>query len=148
MTNLLSNAFIATLKRFISRQVKCFHTFSDNMKNFVGSYAELKKLKELVDKTDEKLAIFLANEQINWNFIPPKACNHEGLWEADVKSVKYHLKWVVENLKVTYKEFWTIIVLIEAIFNSRPLHPLSSDLDDFDVLTLAHFLIGRPILRV
>ena len=148
VTNLSSDAFIATLKRFISRRGKCSHIFSDNAKNFVGSYAELRKLKELVNKPDEKLTTFLANEQINWSFIPPRAPNHGGLWEAGVKSVKYHLKRVVGNLKLTYEEFWTIIVQIEAILNSRPLHPMSSDLDDFDVLTPAHFLIGRPLTSI
>ena len=100
---------------------------------------------ELVNKSDKKLATFLANGQINWSFIFPRAPNHRGLWEADVKSVKNHLKHVVGNLKLTYEEFWTIIMQIESILNSRMLHSMSSDLDDFDVLTPAHFLIGRLI---
>ncbi|GFU01233.1 uncharacterized protein TNCV_5123881 [Trichonephila clavipes] len=34
------------------------------------------------------------------------------------------------------------------ILNSRPLTPLSSVADNFDVLTPGHFLIGRPITSI
>ncbi|GFV19516.1 integrase catalytic domain-containing protein [Trichonephila clavipes] len=37
---------------------------------------------------------------------------------------------------------------VEEILNSRPLTPLSSDADNFDVLTPGHFLIGRPITSI
>ncbi|GFX65028.1 hypothetical protein TNCV_451661 [Trichonephila clavipes] len=34
------------------------------------------------------------------------------------------------------------------MLNSRPLVPLSSDLDDLNVLTPSHFLIGRSITSI
>ncbi|GFU61550.1 integrase catalytic domain-containing protein [Trichonephila clavipes] len=37
---------------------------------------------------------------------------------------------------------------VEGILNSRQLTPLSSDADNFDVLTPGHFLIGRPITSI
>ncbi|GFX58375.1 integrase catalytic domain-containing protein [Trichonephila clavipes] len=43
------------------------------------------------------------------------------------------------NSKFSYEELLTLITQIEAILNSRPLTPLSSDVDDLEVLTPAHF---------
>lgn len=43
------------------------------------------------------------------------------------------------------KEFQTITPQIEGILNSRFLTPLSIDINDFVILTLDNFLIGRPI---
>lgn len=68
-----------------------------------------------------------------------------GLWEAGVKSCKYHLKRIIGNTSFTYEEFSTLLVQIEAVLNSRPLVPMSSCPNDLDVLTPSHFLIGRKL---
>lgn len=91
------------------------------------------------------MSTFLSSEGITWKFLPPRAPNFGGLWESGVKAFKYHLKRVVGSVKLTLEEFLTVIVQIEGILNSRPLSPLSSDADDFQVLTPGHFLIGKPI---
>ncbi|GFW71062.1 integrase catalytic domain-containing protein [Trichonephila clavipes] len=64
VSDLSSDAFIATLKRFMSRRVKCAKLFSDNTKNFVGANREIKKLREMVSKPDDQLARYLAAEDI------------------------------------------------------------------------------------
>ncbi|GFX72921.1 transposable element Tcb2 transposase [Trichonephila clavipes] len=97
VTDLTSNAFIATLKRFIFRRGKCAKLYSDNATNFVGANIELKKMFNLVCKPDETLASYMASEGIDWKFLPPRAPNFGGLWEAGVKSLKFYLKRVVDD---------------------------------------------------
>ena len=145
VSDMTSAAFIAALKRFISRRGKCAKLFSDNAKNFVGANIELKKLHKLVTQPDVILTNYMLSEGIDWKFLPPRAPNFGGIWEAGVKSIKYYLKRTVGNSKLTYEEFLTVLIQIERMLNSRPLVPLSADIDDLNVLTPSHFLIGRPI---
>ncbi|XP_042910085.2 uncharacterized protein [Parasteatoda tepidariorum] len=145
VSDLTSESLIATLKRFIARRGKCAKLFSDNATNFVGANKELKKCLNLFKNPDEKLANYLSAEGIEWNFIPPRAPNFGGLWEAAIKSFKYHFKRAVGNASLTYEELHTIATQIESILNSRPITPLSADETDLEVLTPAHFLIGRTM---
>ncbi|GFX45664.1 integrase catalytic domain-containing protein [Trichonephila clavipes] len=118
-------------------------------KTFVGANKELKRFLKLIEDSDDNLAGFLFSaEGIEWKFIPPRAPYFSGLWEASVKSIKYHLKRVVSGSNLTYEEFLTVCIHIEGILNSRPLCPLSSNLDDLNALTPAHSLRGRSMTSV
>lgn len=78
---------------------------------------------------------------ITWIFNPPCAPNFGGLWEADVKSVKTHLKKTMGARLLTLEE----MTQIEAILNSRPLCELSSNPKDLQALTHLR-LAGRPLV--
>ncbi|GFW54167.1 integrase catalytic domain-containing protein [Trichonephila clavipes] len=132
----------------ISHRGKCAKLYSDNGKTFVGANKELKRFLKLIEDSDDNLAGFLSAEGIEWKFIPPRAPSFGGLWEASVKSIKYHLRRVVSGSNLTYVEFLTVCIQIEGILNSRPLCPLSSNSDDLNALTPAHFLIGRSMTSV
>lgn len=118
--------------------------YSDNGTNFVKANKELKELHNMFTTATEveKIANMLAGQGISWHFIPPRAPHFGGLWEAAVKSFKYHCKRIIGNALLTFEEFSTISTQIEAILNSRPLIPLSEDPTDLSVLTPGHFLIG------
>ncbi|GFY06738.1 uncharacterized protein TNCV_5083801 [Trichonephila clavipes] len=125
--------------------IKCNKT---QWKQFVAN-----RVNEITSLTDPHswyhcAAKYFVSENIDWKFIPPKSPHFGGLWEAGVKSVKHHLKRAIGNLHFTFEEFETIMIQVEGILNSRPLTPLSSDANNFDVLAPGHLLIGRPITSI
>lgn len=144
-TDMTTEAFIASLRRFIARRGRPIHIYSDNGSTFVGAQRELQILSEFIRANNVKIVEHAATENITWHFIPPYSPNFGGLWEAGVKSVKYHIKRILGNAILTYEEFCTLLSQIEATLNSRPLYPLSSDPNDLEPLTPSHFLIGRAI---
>lgn len=145
VSDLTSQAFLAVLKRFIARRGKPLHFYSDNGTTFVGANSMLQK--QLRSNCDQ-IASELSAEGITWHFMPPRAPNFGGLWEAGVKSVKFHLKRVIGNTSLTYEDLSTVLTQIEGVLNSRPLSPLSSDPQDLTPLTPAHFLMGKPLISL
>lgn len=146
--DLTSQSFIGAYKRFCARRGKCAHLYSDQGRNFIGANKELfEAWKEAKLQFDGQIADSLANDGTQWHFIPAYSPNFGGLWEAGVKSMKYHLKRIL-NSYLTYEEFSTVLCEIEACLNSRPLCPLSQSDENLDPLTPGHFLIGEPPITV
>lgn len=145
VTELTTTAFLAALKRFISRRGKPSNIYSDNGLNFVGANNELRKIYEFLEAEANNISNKLSAQRITWHFIPARSPNFGGLWEAGIRSAKFHIKRVVSNSTLTYEEFYTILTQIESILNSRPLSAISNDPNDLAALTPSHFLIGRSL---
>lgn len=150
VSSLSTEAFIHTLNRFIARRGCPNFIYSDNATNFQGANHLLKEVY-LFFKNQKNLAEInnmLVTREIEWCFIPPLSPHWGGLWEAGVKSAKFHLRRIVGNAMLTFEELTTVLAQIEAILNSRPLCPVSSDPSDLNCLTPAHFLIGEPLTSI
>ncbi|GFX89419.1 integrase catalytic domain-containing protein [Trichonephila clavipes] len=150
VSDLTSEAFIASLKRFCARRgapkhIYCYNgtTFcwcqKKNCKKYLNLHQNLMKMNTF--------AIFISSEYRVAFFSPPVSPHFGGLWEAGVKSIKYHLKRVIGNANLTFEEFSTLLTQVEAILNSRPLVSLDcdNDPDSLNILTPSHFLIGEVI---
>lgn len=85
-----------------------------------------------------------ATRRIRWHFNPPQTPHYGGLWEANIKVFKSHLKKIIGEQILTYEEFLTVITGIESMMNSRPLVRVPNNAF-IDILTPGHFLIGRPL---
>ena len=146
--DLTTASFLGALTRFIGRRGRPTEIWSDNATNFKGADAELRRLMNEANMNWQNVGTSLAADGISWRFIPPSAPHFGGLWEAGVKSMKAHLRRVAGPKRLTYEEFATLLVEIEAVLNSRPLGPLTGSLDDLDALTPAHFLLGRSAASI
>ncbi|XP_071579872.1 uncharacterized protein [Temnothorax nylanderi] len=147
VSDMTTEAFLAALNRFTARRGICSEIFSDNGTNFVGASRELKEVYTFLEKESSEIGRSLANQRIKWSFIPPRAPHFGGIWEAVVKVAKQHLHTVTQGRVLTYEECSTLLSQVEAIMNSRPLTPLSSDPNDFSVLTPFYFLIGDLLIQ-
>ena len=130
-----TEGFVAAFHRFVSRRGRVLDCWTDQGSNFLGFRNQL---LEYAKQASNKLSI-------RWHLSPPLSPHFNGLAEAGVKSFKTHFVRVVGEQKLTIMEMTTLTCRIEAVLNSRPLSPSSSDPNDLQPLTPGHFLTLEPL---
>lgn len=145
VSSLSAEAFIQCLRRFAARRGFPKHLHSDNGTNFIGGRNLLKELERFLKESNESIAKFSSDNGMVWHLSPSYSPHFGGIWEAGVKSSKHHLRRVIGTTSLTFEEFCTVLHQVEAVLNSRPLTPLSSDPSDLTPLTPGHFLVGRQL---
>uniref|UniRef100_A0A8D8XDY8 Integrase catalytic domain-containing protein n=1 Tax=Cacopsylla melanoneura TaxID=428564 RepID=A0A8D8XDY8_9HEMI len=147
LTSLTSECFLACFDRFVARRGLPKSVFSDQGTNFKGAARQLHETYTFLESNSNTIATYLANQSIEWVFNAPANPSAGGLWEAGVKSVKTHLRHILNGRPLQILEFETALCRIEACLNSRPLGiPSTLPEDGIDSLTPGHFLIGGPLL--
>lgn len=146
--DLSTNAFIASFRRFISRRGMVANLHSDCGSNFIGAEKVITRrgadlLKEWSDQIESGLLEF----HTTWHYNPPGSPHFGGIWEAGVKSVKYHLKRILGNSRLCFEEFETVLTQVEACLNSRPICKIRDDPNNI-ALTPGHFLIGSSLVSL
>ena len=109
--SLSSEAFLASLRRFIALRGKSRTICSDNGTNFQGAANELHALYKMLQSTSQMATVqdFLTTEGCEWKFIPPHVPHFGGLWEAAGNSMKYHLRRTLGSQFSTYEELCTLL---------------------------------------
>ena len=81
VSDLTSEAFIACLRRFISRRGKPSLIWSNHGTNFVGAAREIRELVEFLEtqKSQTTISEFCSSQNIQWKFIPEHAPHFGGL---------------------------------------------------------------------
>lgn len=147
VTSLTEDCFLAAFRRMLARRGMVSDMYSDNAGTFRGADRELREFLEN-EPVQKKFEGELSKVGVQWHFAPPKGSHFGGIYEAAIKSMKTLLYRGMTGTTLTLEEFNTLICQIEALLNSRPITPLSSDPTDLDFLTPGHFLIGGPITAV
>ena len=138
---LSADSCILALQRFIARRGRPTTIISDNGTNFVGCNNQL---KALLDEWNSKcVQSYLTTEHIQWKFNPPASPHFGGVWERMVRSSKKAMYTILGSRCLTDELLLTVLCQVEQILNSRPLIPVSSDVEDLEALTPNHFLLGR-----
>ncbi|XP_028031028.1 uncharacterized protein LOC114243658 [Bombyx mandarina] len=142
VSDLSKDAFLMTFRRFVSRRGRPTEVFCDNGRNFVAGSKEINHFFKINSKS---LSDSASEDGIKFVFSPTYAPHFGGIFEAGIKSAKFHIKRVMGNSHLTFEEISTLFAQVEAILNSRPLCPMSPSPDDLLCLTPGSFLIGRAL---
>lgn len=145
VSNLTTERFIWALTRLSSIYGTPIRMFSDNAKNFKGAANELGDVLESWKSSEMKS--HLQMEAIQWKFTIPRAPFRGGIWEAAVKSVKYHMKRILNGQTLTFERYQTILLGAAAVLNSRPLVALTDDPTDLNYITPAHAVRGNRAIQ-
>lgn len=145
VSDMTSERFLWALARMSAIYQMPVKMFSDNAKTFIGAANQLIDIHE----TWKSAAVgeFLSEKGTIWKFIAPRAPSHGGLWEAAVKSAKYHLKRILQGYSLTFERFQTLLSKISAVLNSRPLGILNDDPKGLNYITPAHAIMGQRIIQ-
>lgn len=145
MINSLDTAsFLLALSRFFPRRGRPKRIISDNGRNFVRGEKELQELWKLI----EDPAIKERYPEIEWVFNTPKCPHSGGIFERMIQSFKLALYGIVGKADLNDEQMNTAFCVVEGLLNSRPISYVSSDANDPQPLTPAHFLSISPELDV
>lgn len=125
-----SSSFVNAMRRFVAMRGAVSEFRSDRGTNFVGAASELHM--NIVNVEDSRMKTFLEDKRIVWKFNPPHASHFGGSWERMIGIARRILDAMLTDTKhgkLTHEVLTTFMAEVMAIMNSRPLVPVSSDVE-------------------
>eukprot|EP00731_Ephydatia_muelleri_P023359 Em0015g942a len=142
LTDLSTDSFIRSFRRFVARRGFPNRVISDNGKTFKGAdKANQAMLRHSMVKK------FLSDLNIKWQFNVERALWWGGLFERLIRSMKQCLRRVIGRARLSLDELSTAVVDVEGILNSRPLTYVSTE-ELEEPLTPSHLLVGHRIFNM
>ena len=139
-SDLSTDSFILSLRRFLVRKGHAIIMQSDNGTNFIEAVKEINHM--IKNLKHDKIATYLNKHQIKCQFNPPLSPWMGGCWESLIKTIKRCLYAILKHSIITVETLTTVLCEMEYIVNNRPLLPISDGINDYDVLTPNNFLLG------
>lgn len=136
-----TDSFINALQRFVARRGQPELIRSDNGTNFVGAERELRD--GIRAWNQQKIQDHLLRKGIDWRFNTPTASHMGGSWERQIRTVRKVLSALLKQQTLTDESLCTLMCLVEATINGRPLTVVSDDSRDPEPITPNHLLLLR-----
>ena len=155
VSSLQTDAFIQTLRQFISNRGFPKEIWSNNGTNFTGAEREIRLA--IGQWSQDRLNKCLPKDEIQcslcplfqWKFQPPSTSHMNGVWERMSQSVHKTMKAILGNQHafIGLETLQTVFAEVVTILNSRPLTP-NSDPNYQEPLTPNHLLLQRKTLAL
>lgn len=139
--DMTTQAFIRSLKQFISRRGLPLTIVFDNAKTFKAASDAMAAIIE-----NSEVLQYLSNVKLKWSFNLERAPWWGGVFEKMIQSAKRCLMKTVGGARLTYDELLTAVTEVEQILNSRPLYISSKDREE--PLTPSHLITGFRTLNL
>lgn len=133
LSDMTTDPFINAMQRFIARRGQPKQIQSDNGTNLTGGNRELKHA--IQKRNQQKIDEFLKQKEIEWVFNPPAASHMGGVWERQIRTIRKLLNGLTREQTLDDEGHSTLMCMVEAIVNSRPLTTISDNPSDLEPLT-------------
>ena len=139
ISDLSAEQFLLCLRCFISLYGAPKRIHSDNASQFKLAKKSIDKIWNEV-QSDTDVHNYVAEQGIDWHFIPAHAPWMGGFYERLIALVKRSLKRTLGKSCLTHDQLVTVVSEITAILNTRPLVYLTDDINSGAALTPQCFL--------
>ncbi|XP_068211786.1 uncharacterized protein [Palaemon carinicauda] len=138
--DLSCDSFLMVFRKFCSRRGFPSLMLSDNATTFVSTSVYLKNMAKSSIVQEHLNAI-----ECKSKFIPARAPWFGAIWERLIGLLKTCLKKEIGQAFLSFSELSCVVTELEVIINDRPLIYTSGDLDQLDILTPNHLILGRRL---
>ena len=142
VTDMTTQSFIRSFKRFTSRRGFPVKIISDNAKTFKGAAKTLEAVMQ-----SQEVKRYFSELNVRWSCNLERAPWWGGIFERMVQTTKRCLRKTIGRAHLTYDELLTSLTEVEMTLNSRPISYVSAD-DLEEALTPSHLLHGCRILSL